>query len=185
MLVSNFDIWISNLIIVNMPKDLMKEDANVGKIIYEWAVKEYEQHERSRRWYLVMGGLAALLILYGVASANYLFALIIVLFVIILYLYELQEPLQVYFAITETGIILGKKYYRYSELKNFWIIYNPPEVQSLYFALDGLVKHRLQIPLLDYDPGPIRGYLGQYLLEDLDQEEEPFSDRMARVLKLH
>lgn len=169
----------------SMPKDLLKEDVNVGNIVYEWAVKEYNKHERDRRWYVVMGLIAAALVIYAVLVANYLFALIIILFAIILYLHDLQEPLEVYFAITETGIILGKKFYRFSELENFWIIYSPPDVQNLYFTLGGVIKHRLQIPLLNYDPQPIREYLSQFVLEDTEQAEEPLSDRFARLLKLH
>jgi hypothetical protein len=97
----------------------------------------------------------------------------------------MQEPMDVYFAITETGINLGKKYYRCNELSNFWLIYNPPEVKNLYFGLNSVVKHRLQVPLLDFDPRPIREYLNQFLTEDLEQEEEPLSDRLARILKIH
>lgn len=168
-----------------MPKDLTREIAPVGDIVYEWWVKEYEQHDRSRRWYIVMGALALFCILYGMFTNDYLFALIIVLLGIILYLHELQEPLMVYFAITQTGIILGKKYYRFGELKNFWVLYNPPIVKNIYFSLDNAIKYRLVVPLLDFDPRPIREYLGQFIDENTEIEEEPFIDQLARVLKLH
>ncbi len=168
-----------------MPTDLTKENVPFGKIIYQWTLKEYVQHERNRRWYFVMGILGVALVAYSIISANYLFALIIILFGIVLYLHDVQEPLEVPFAITETGVILGRKYYRYSELSSFWMIYNPPEVKNLYFSLNNVVRHRLQIPLLDYDPRPIREVLNQYLVEDLEQEEEPFSDRLGRLFKLH
>ncbi len=168
-----------------MPQNLTKEDVSIGKIIYQWMIKEYEQYDRERRWYIIMGLLAIALVIYGVAVANYLFALIIVLFGIILYLHHMQAPLEVPFIMTETGIVLGSKFYRYSELKNFWMIYNPPDIKNLYFGLNNIIKHRLQIPLLDYDPRPIRSYLAQYLSEDLEQEEEPLSDRLARLFQLH
>ncbi len=168
-----------------MPKDITKENVNVGNLVYEWAVKEYEKYERSRRWYIAMGVAGIASLAYAIMSGNYLFALVIILFGTVLYLHDMQEPMEVYFAITETGIILGKKYYRYSELSNFWLIYNPPEVKNLYFGLNSVVKHRLQVPLLDFDPRPIRDYLNQFLTEDLEQEEEPLSDRLARILKIH
>ncbi|MSU75378.1 MAG: hypothetical protein EXS55_02595 [Candidatus Magasanikbacteria bacterium] len=168
-----------------MPQNLAQEDVNIGPIIYQWTVKEYEQYTRDRRWYVIMGVLALAMIAYGVVAANYLFALIIILFGIILYLHHMQDPLEITFIMTETGIVLGKKYYHYSELKNFWLIYNPPDVKNLYFSLHNVIKHRLQIPLLDYDPRPIRTYLSQYLTEDLEQEEEPLSDRVGRLFQLH
>lgn len=168
-----------------MSKDLTKENVNIGNIIYEWWVREYEQHDRSRRWYIVSGLIGLALIVFALFTANYIFAVLIVLFAIVLYLHELQEPLEVYFAITDVGIVLGRKFYRFSELSNFWIIYNPPEVKSLYFTLGNVLKHRLQVPLTEVNPVELREYLMQYLEEDLSQEDEPASDKLARVFKIH
>ncbi len=167
-----------------MPKDLLKENVATGRVVYEWWVKEYEKRERSKRWYMIAAISVVGLLAYSLISQNYLFSLIVVLFGIIVYLHDMQNPIDVYFAITEVGVILGKKFYRYNELSTFWIIYNPPEVKNLYFTLNNMVKHRLQVPLLDYDPRPVRDYLKKFLKEDLDQEEEPMSDRLARTFKL-
>jgi hypothetical protein len=167
-----------------MPKNIAKEEVNIGEIIFHWTVKEYETPERNKRWYMAMGVVGALLVAYALITANYLFSLLIILFAIILFVHDMVEPIDVDFAITQTGIIVGKKYYTYSELKNFWMIYNPPQVKNLYFSMDSFLRHRIQIPLLDYDPRPIRDYLNQFLQEDLEQEDEPVSDRVTRLFKL-
>jgi hypothetical protein len=125
------------------------------------------------------------MVTYALFVANYLFALVIILFGIVLYMHEMQPPMDVYFAITETGIIIGKKFYRFSELSGFWMIYNPPDVKNLYFRLKNIVKFRVKIPLQNYDPRPIRDYIKQYLKEEVEHEEEPLSDRLARVFKIH
>ena len=65
------------------------------------------------------------------------------------------------------------------------MIYNPPEVKNLYFRLKNIVRFRVKIPLLDYDPRPIREYISQFLTEEVEHEEEPLSDRLARVFKIH
>lgn len=168
-----------------MPKDITKEEAHLGSPAFQWMVREYERHERDRRWVMVTGAAGLLLIAYALLSANYLFAIIIILFAIILYLQELRTPLEIPFAITDTGIIIGKRWYSYNEINNFWIIYNPPEVKNLYISPNSLINHRIQIPLSDFDPGPIRDFLNQYIKEDLEQEEEPLSDRFGRLMKLH
>ncbi len=168
-----------------MPIDITKENAPLGDVVFQWTVKEYNKYDRTRRWYVLMGILGALLMIYSVWSGNYLFSLVIVLFAIIMFLHEIQEPIDVPFAVVETGIIVGKKYYKFSELQNFWLIYNPPDIKNLYFGINGVVKHRIQIPLLDYDPRPMREYLSQYLEEDLSQEDEPFTDRLARLFQIH
>ncbi len=168
-----------------MPKDLTKEQVNTGRVVFEWLINEYEQYDRSRRWYFLMIFFGLLLVAYALLTANYLFALVVILFGIVLYVHEIQPPIEVYFGITETGIIIGRKFYRYSELEGFWLIYNPPEVKNLYFRLKNVVRFRVKIPLLDYDPRPVREYIKQFLTEETEHEEEPLSDRLARVLKIH
>jgi hypothetical protein len=168
-----------------MPKDLTKEASNTGNVVFEWLIKEYEEYTRTKRWYIIAIIVGVLMVTYALFVANYLFALVIILFGIVLYMHEMQPPMDVYFAITETGIIIGKKFYRFSELSGFWMIYNPPDVKNLYFRLKNIVKFRVKIPLQNYDPRPIRDYIKQYLKEEVEHEEEPLSDRLARVFKIH
>ena|SRR3989344_9280896 len=168
-----------------MPINLNKAEANTGRVVFDWVVNEYEKHDRSKRWYVLMAVVGAALLLYAVISGNYLFALIVVLFGIILFLQDMLQPAEVSFAITEAGIVVGNKFYPFKEITNYWMIYNPPEVKNIYFSTNNILKHRLQISLLDNDPRPIRDFLNQFLVEDLDQEEEPLSDRLGRVFKLH
>lgn len=167
-----------------MPQDLLKQNVNIGNVQFTWSFKEYEKFQRSGRWYWVMGILAAALIAYAVMSGNYLFALIIVLFGIILVLQEMNEPAELDFGITDTGIVVGTKYYSFNELEKYWIIYNPPSVKVLYFEPKATLKHRLHIPIDEADPIVIRDYLNMYLLEDLEKEDEPLSDRLGRLLKI-
>lgn len=168
-----------------MPINLNKAEANTGDIVFDWEVNEYEKHDRSKRWYVIMAVVGLALLLFSVISGNYLFALIVVLFGIVLFLQDMQQPMQVPFAITEAGIVVGSTYYPFKELTTYWVIYNPPEVKNIYFSTNSVLRHRLQIPLLDNDPRPIRDFLNQFLVEDLEQEEEPLSDRLGRMFKLH
>ncbi|MCX6780401.1 MAG: hypothetical protein NT034_04490, partial [Candidatus Magasanikbacteria bacterium] len=156
----------TNQIFFNMSQNILNSEVNIGDVQYEWNVNEYERHERSKNWYVAIGILGAILVGYGVVSGNYLFALITVLFGIILFMQDMVEPMEVYFALTNTGVVIGKKYYRYSELNNFWIIYNPPATKNLYFSQNSLLRHRVQVPLYDFDPRPIRDYLNQFLEEE-------------------
>ena len=168
-----------------MPINLNKAEANTGDVVFDWVVNEYEKHERSKRWYVIMAVVGLGLLLFSVISGNYLFALVVVLFGIVLFLQDIQQPMEVAFAITEAGIVVGSTYYPFKEISKYWMIYSPPEVKNIYFSTNSILKHRLQVPLLDNDPRPIRDFLNQFLIEDLDQEEEPLSDKLGRMLKLH
>jgi hypothetical protein len=118
-------------------------------------------------------------------TGNFLFALIIILFAIILFLQSHQTPPQVPFRITELGVIINNRFYIWSEFKDFYIIYEPPAVKTLFLVTVSNFRPALRIPLLDKNPIEIRQTLKEFLTEDVEKEEEPLSDRMTRNWRLH
>ncbi len=167
-----------------MPKNLAQENVPLGTIAHQWVIPEYHQYDRTRAWYMVMIMLGVALLAYALITGNNSFAVIIVLLGVIMYLYQQQEPLELNVALTDSGLVLGKKLYRYSELDSFWIIYEPGEVKSLYCIVQGLVKNRLAIPLGDTDPVAVRQFLAQFVVENTTEEDEPLSDKLTRVFKI-
>lgn len=167
-----------------MPKDLSRENVPLGTIAHQWIINEYRQYEHSRAWLFSMAVIGIALLAYALYTGNNSFAVIIVLFAVILYLHQQQRPLEMNIAITENGVVVGRKLYRYSELDSFWIVYEPGEVKNLYFMVNGLVKNRLSLPLGDMDPRPIRRYLSQFVIENTAEEDEPLSDKLTRVFKI-
>ncbi|MEK7164452.1 MAG: hypothetical protein AAB779_00745, partial [Patescibacteria group bacterium] len=90
-----------------------------NKILIEWLVPEYREHSRSRRWYMVAGTILVLLLTYCLLTANFLFALIIIIASIIIILQDKHEAPKITFSITEAGIGLGKDFYDYAKLQSF------------------------------------------------------------------
>ncbi len=167
-----------------MPK-VITQDTLIGDVIHRWIVKEYEKHERSQSWYITWGVIAALLVLQGMVSGNFLFSLVIILAGIILYVQSKQDPLDVSFAITALGIIVGNRFYPYGELDGFYIIYEPPQVKMLFIETTSSVRPLLRIPLMDNNPIEIRATLRKHLDEDLAKEAEPVADTFARRWRIH
>lgn len=167
-----------------MPRKI-DESTLVGDVLHAWTVQEYEQHERAVSWYIVMITVGLFLILFALFTGNFLFALIIILFGIIMFLQAHQVPLQVPFKITELGVILNDRFYPWIELKDFYIIYQPPMVKTLYLDTVSSFRPLLRIPLLDMNPVEVRNTLKEYLEEDLDKEEEPATDKVARDWRIH
>ena len=153
-----------------MPKQI-DEQTLVGGILHEWTIQEYERHERGTFWYVFMISIGLALVLYALATQNFLFALIIILFAIILFLQSHQEPLQVQFQITELGVIISRRFYTWSEFNNYYIIYEPPHVKTLFLDTVSTLRPALRVPLLDMNPNEIRHTLSQYLSEDVEKEE--------------
>lgn len=164
---------------------IIKEDTLIGEILKEWTIQEYERHERGFLWYIIMGGLGLFFVIYGVITNDFLFSLIIILFAIILFLQTHQEPKQILFQITELGVVVGNRFYSFSEMESFFLIYNPPYVKTLFLEPIGALKPMIRVPLLDINPVEVKNMLRAYLPENFEREEEPLSDRAARNWQIH
>ncbi|MFA6604241.1 MAG: hypothetical protein WCT10_05425 [Patescibacteria group bacterium] len=155
-----------------------------GRIYLQWQYSDGVQHERGRLWYIIaiLAGLG--LLIYALSSANFLFALIIVMFALVIYVSSVSEPAPIAFAITEEGIEIGSVFHPYRDVDKFWFYYEPPFAANLYITTKGLLGSRLTVDLKDQDPNIVRKYLGSFVQEDLDQVDEPLSDTLSRILKI-
>lgn len=165
------------------PQIRINKESEFGKVFFEWKIPEFTKHQRSRRWYMVMILLAGILIIYSIFTANFLFALIIILGVFIIFLRDYSESKDLNFQITEDGLVIGNQFYYYKILSAFYIIYDPPVVKKLFFTLKSVAPD-FSIPLNDMNPLLIRKRLLEYLDEDLDKENQTLDDQLESILKL-
>ena len=162
----------------------MPDEKDHGKTLISWEFPEYIKHERGRNWLIGAILIGGSLFVFVFFTANFLFGVILVIAAIIMFLHHRGEPDMINFSILEDGLELGEKFYAYKDIKNFWIIYEPPKVKSLYFDFKNVFRPRLNLPLENINPLKIRETLLNYLEEDLEQENEPPTDGLARWLKL-
>jgi hypothetical protein len=156
-----------------------------GDEVFTWPVPEFEKHERPKGWYIGGTALGAIFIIYAIFTSNFLFAVIIIIGALVLIMNDGREPHKVKFSITDEGLIIGKKFIDFDELKNFSVVYKPRQnVKNLYFEFKNSLKYRLSIPLQDMNPLPIREYLLKYLTEDLERTDQPLSEGLAKLFKL-
>lgn len=157
---------------------------NSKKPLAEWSFPEFVKYERTRGWYIIAGVIIAAGLVYSVWTANFPFALIILMVVVVYYMHFVRTPEEVQFAIFDNGLQVGHRFIKWRELKNFWILYDPPEVKKLYFSYKSTIRPYLSIPLEKQNPIELRKMLSKYLEEDLEQEEEPASEQWGKILKL-
>lgn len=166
-----------------MPKE--QSTINRGEEIISWRIPEYEKHNRTKSWYILASIIVLLLLLFSFFSGNFLFAVIIIIAALVVILHDGREPDLIKASITDEGIIVGRKFYDYDEIKDFSIIYKPrQEVKNLYFEFKNAIRPRLSIPLNNINPLPIRQNLLKYLSEDLDRTDQPLSEGLAKIFKL-
>jgi hypothetical protein len=156
----------------------------IGHPVVEWEVDEYPHHSRSKNWYVIGGVLGVLLILYAIATANFLFAVIILMIGIITLLSTFLPPDRVPVMISNTGVVVNDMYYDFEAIRDFSLAYNPPDVKYLYFDFHSPWQPLLSIPLEDVDPNLVRESLLPFCSENLDRTSETLTDVLRRMYKL-
>lgn len=162
----------------------LNPQANVGQVTLRWSFREFRELNRSVTWWVTAGGVALAMIIYAVIIANFLFALIIIMVAFIFVGETRRTPRTLECKITSTGVVVGKKYWRWSDFLNFWITYNPPAVTNLYLVPKNPFDPRITVPLEKTNPLKVREFLTKHITEDLEREDEPTSEAINRLLKL-
>ncbi|MBI5077462.1 hypothetical protein HZB94_03735 [Candidatus Falkowbacteria bacterium] len=158
--------------------------SDIGQVHASWDFPEFIRVKRSQTWYWVVSIILVLLIVYAVYSANFLFAVILVLSAFIFIYQYFQSPRKVPAVIGEDGIIIDRAFYPHKEIKSFYIIYEPPQIKFLYLEFKNKLQKSLAIPLENQNPLEIRKSLLKYLRENLTINEEDFNETFARLLKI-
>jgi len=161
-----------------------QNNENKKKAVFNWSFAEYNQTERGKLWYALFFSALGLMMVYAVATINFLFGVIIVMGGIVLMIRQKNIPNKVSLSLNESGVEIDGKHFDFSEFADFYILYQPPELKNLYLNFKSVVKPRLIIPLEDQNPLAIRELLIAYLKEDLDKEEEPLSEVFRKTFKL-
>lgn len=157
---------------------------NRGDVILSWTFPEFEQHARSRAWYLGAFAIFVISVALSAFSRNYTFIALLVLFAFVILVRLRRQPPDVQFAIREEGLEVGQRFYTWKELKEFWILYQPPQVKKVYFHFTSAIRPALDIALMDQNPLKLRQVLSERLQENTEFEEEPAGDQITRYLKI-
>jgi hypothetical protein len=156
----------------------------LGEPLIGWQVDEYDQHDRAKGWYVLAAILGVVLIVYSVATANFLFAVIILMVGVIMLLSTFTKPEKAEVVVTTTGVVVGDMYYDYQSISDFSLVYDPPDIKILYLDFHSPWHPLLSIPLEDVDPNMVRESLLPFCMENLDRGEEGLTDTIKRLYKL-
>ena len=174
-----------------------------GQILASWQFPEYVKHERSLKWYVFFFIILATIILVSIVGlditffkiaggpfaltidkGNYLFVILIVLFLILYFYYERKAIENVSIFLTEDGVVINNKLIEYNSLDHFYLVYYPPKIKNLYLQPKNILRPVIVVPLENENPIEIREILLRYLQENLEKEEMPASESLSKVLKL-
>lgn len=165
-------------------KQILTQKEDHGNTIFAWSFPEYIKYERTIGWYLGAVIIGGGLFIYALATKNYLFGVIIFMIGVIVAMNIVNEPRTVSFKITDDGIELDKNFYPYKLFMHFWIVYEPPEIKTLYLDFLSTLRPKFSIPLMDQNPIRIRETLLRFIKEDLTKEKESGTDEWGKLLKI-
>ncbi len=137
-----------------------------------WKHSEHVHREKTTDWYWSVGIVATGGVFLSIFFQNYLFALIIILFVATSFALTKREPKILPFEISRKGVRAGNILYPYSLLESFWVIDEDIEDMILFRSKKPLSP----IIVIPYSSDEIHPeLLRDYLLDYLDEEqlEEP------------
>lgn len=157
---------------------------DAGEELYGWKTWEFLPHERSPLWYIFAAVLSVTLIIYAIWTTNYMFAIIILMMGIIFLIGNLRKPKVVDIHITTMGLVMNDKFYAYEEIKDFALVYAPPDIKWLYVDFNKVWMPMLTIPLENADPNIVREAMTPYAFENIELEEETLTDLVRRVYKV-
>ncbi len=154
-------------------------------IFASWKIREDDNHEKSKKWFIGAGAVFVLLLTFAFYTANFSFAVILIITAIIILVKNSQDIDLVDVYLSHKGIKLGRKFYDFDRLKNFSIIYKPDQGEkALIFEFKNFLHPEMIIPLEDTNPLPVRENLLKYLDEDLEKDDIPLSEDLNKLLKL-
>lgn len=153
-----------------------------GTTLLKWRVPEFEYHEKGPVWKLLAIAAVMGMVVYGILTDSYPFAVVVVLFAGVYFLTH-KPPQEIDISVTDMGVQVDHRFYEFSNIRNFWIVFQPGEVQTLNLRLTKNVIKEVTILLGDQDPAELREILSRFVPE-LVGKEESFSDWLTRKLRL-
>jgi len=159
------------------------QNTQFGMPILSWVAPEYIKHQKGTVWITISISVAAGLIAYAILTKSWTMAAAFFTLVLVYFMEHKQKPENIPIEITEMGIMIKSKFYPFSHMKTFWIIYNPPFVKTLHIRFASRKSNDLVVQLGDQDPVKVRNLLLTQLVE-WEGKEESITDVLVRVLKL-
>lgn len=154
------------------------------KVLVAWEAMEKEHYERGSKWYVGLFIFTLVTVLYGVFTKSWTTIVAFLLMPVAIILYSSSAPKRNEIFITEKGIYINKKSYRYKEMSDFWVFDDDEHpVHKLGFRNKGMLQVETEVLLHDLDTDMIRSILGKFVKED-KKHIEHLSSHLIRIFKL-
>lgn len=144
-----------------------------------WQAYNRAPEKHTPDWYIAVSIIALSIMVTAILLNNILFAILVVVSTISLFLRTLQEPRLISYEITNRGLWTNKMFEPWSSFEVFYVTDLPPS--RLLMKSKSLTAPLSVIPLSECDPEMIREFLRDYLEER--ELQEPLAKRIMEYLR--
>ena len=141
-----------------------------------WEAPQHHHIEKGADWYWVLGIVGTSGAIAAAVLGNLLFAAVILLATVTMWVVANREPRIIPYAVTVRGIRIDDKLYPYTNLESFYIDEESPLGPQLLVKPSALLSQLLILPL----PEEHIDDIDDMLIERLSEEEleEPFAHKL-------
>ncbi len=153
-------------------------------VIVGWQFPEFEKHSRTRVWYIVLGVALLFILGYAVWTQDYLVALLSILVALVMLVNDIREPHDLFFGVTESGVIIGNKQIPHGEIERFWFASNKDGDVTLFLDFNNMARPRITIPTDKDQLEDLAEILSIFVEYDGEAARMPLTETMGRWLKM-
>ncbi len=149
--------------------------------LLSWQAPEFIKYPKTKLWFGGFLLVATAFLALAFWWKSFTTIILVFLTILLVFIYSLKEPKIIKVKITPAGIQVDDQLYRFSEMKSFWIFYDPPYIKEISVNLNRTFFPLLSVPLGEADPNKVRKILLRFLPEK--KQKESIADNIARALR--
>lgn len=142
-----------------------------------WQAYDRVPQHNGPDWYWAVSIIALSIMITSIVLNNILFAVLVIISTLALFLRTLQKPRLVTYELTNRGLWSNKDFQSFTTLESFWVEEHEPK---LILKSKGLIIPLSVVSLEPIDAQAVREFLQNYLPEE--EQHEPLSKRIMEYL---
>lgn len=157
----------------------MEDNVNFLK----WQAPLYINNARSKKWFIVAGIFIGALALGALMLNDWTFSMALVIMAGVYYLVHHDDSKIVDVSLNEFGIVIDKKFYPFTQMKGFFIVWDGYRLILNFRSNGNTVLRDVQISLENTNPHVVREFFAFHVKEWTDFEES-LSEKIIRTFNL-
>ncbi len=149
----------------------------------KWECFLYPEYIRTKKWYAGAITAVVLLVIYGLATNSWTFSIVVLITAGVYYYLHSDDTPVIEIKISDIGLKVGQRVYPFTDLKTFWIDYQPPNHQTLNLVNKNQYKEEVSVQMHGQNPSEVRRILTQYLPE-WEEREKNLTESLTNFIGL-